>query len=54
MTKSNLGQDELLALLRDASLKPESIVEEMEFAGGKGCTAAQVSLARELLAQFAR
>jgi hypothetical protein len=26
----------------------------MEFAGGKGCTAAQVSLARELLAQFAQ
>ena len=54
MTKSNLGQDELLALLRDPSLKPESIVEEMECAGERGCTKENVALARDLLAQFSQ
>jgi len=45
----NLTTAELLALLRDASLKPESIAEEMRCAGAKPCTAAQISEARELL-----
>ena len=45
----NLTTAELLALLRDASLKPESIAEEMQCAGAKPCTAAQISEARELL-----
>ena len=45
----NLGTVELLALLRDGSLKPESIGEEMECAGAHPCTAAQIAEARELL-----
>ena len=45
----NLGHDELLALLRDATLKPESICEEIECAGATGCSAASISLARTLL-----
>ena len=45
----NLTTAELLALLRDASLKPESIAEEMRCAGAKPCTAAQISEARKLL-----
>ena len=36
MTKSNLGLDECLALLRDPSLRTESIVEEIECAGAGG------------------
>jgi len=54
MAKSNLGQDELLALLRDPSLLPDSIVEEMECAGERGCTKENVALARGLLAQFSQ
>lgn len=54
MSKSNLHQDELLALLRDASLKPDSIAEEMECAGEAGCTPENVEAARELLARFAQ
>ena len=45
----NLTTIELLALLRDGSLKAESIAEEMECAGARPCTAAQISEARELL-----
>ena len=45
----NLSTAELLALLRDGSLKPDSIAEEMECAGAQGCTAEQVAEARELL-----
>src|SRR5438132_425845 len=45
----NLGMAELLALLRDGSLKPESIAEEMECAGAQRCTAAQIAEARDLL-----
>ena len=45
----NLTTAELLALLRDASLKPDSIAEEMRCAGAQPCTAAQISEARELL-----
>src|SRR2546428_13537662 len=45
----NLSTAELLALLRDASLKPDSIAEEMECAGAHRCTAGQIAEARELL-----
>jgi hypothetical protein len=45
----NLGQDELLALLRDPSLKPESIREELECAGAAGCSAQSIAEARTLL-----
>ena len=45
----NLSTAELLALLRDASLKPDSIAEEMECAGAHRCTAEQIAEARELL-----
>ncbi len=45
----NLSTAELLALLRDASLKPDSIAEEMECAGAHPCTAEQIAQARELL-----
>ncbi|HKB75029.1 MAG TPA: hypothetical protein VKC58_00445 [Myxococcales bacterium] len=45
----NLGTVELLALLRDGGLKPDSIAEEMDCAGAGPCTGAQISEARELL-----
>jgi hypothetical protein len=45
----NLGTVELLALLRDGSLKPDSIAEEMECAGAHPCTAEQIVEARALL-----
>src|SRR5438094_1958566 len=45
----NLSTAELLALLRDASLRPDSIAEEMECAGAHRCTAEQIAEARELL-----
>jgi hypothetical protein len=45
----NLSTAELLALLRDTSLKPDSIAEEMECAGAHPCTAEQIAQARELL-----
>ena len=48
-TTHNLGQDELLALLRDPSLKPESIREELECAGATGCSAQSIAEARTLL-----
>src|SRR5438309_1065203 len=54
MTKSNLDLDECLALLRDPSLKAESIVEEMECAGAGGIGLAAVEAARGLLARFAQ
>jgi hypothetical protein len=55
MTQSshNLGTSELLALLRDASLTPESIAEEIDCAGAQRCTAEQIGRARELLARLA-
>jgi hypothetical protein len=53
MTTHNLGADELLALLRDPSLKPESIVEEMECAGCAPPSTAQVSRVREVLGHIA-
>ena len=53
MTTHNLGADELLALLRDPSLKPESIVEEMECAGCTAPSAAEVGRARDALLRIA-
>src|SRR5438067_12931871 len=55
MTQSthNLDTPELLALLRDASLKPESIADEIDCAGAQRCTAEEVARARELLARLA-
>ena len=46
----NLTVDETLALLKDDSLKPDSIVEEMECAGCARPQSAQVQAARDLLA----
>jgi hypothetical protein len=46
----SLGMVELLALLRDGSLKADSIAEEMECAGAHPCTGEQIGVARELLA----
>ena len=54
MTTQNLGSEELLVLLRDASLKPESIVEELECAGCSPPLPAQVTAARETLAHLAQ
>jgi hypothetical protein len=55
MTQSphNLDTPEVLALLRDASLKPESIADEIDCAGAQRCTAEEVARARELLARLA-
>ena len=50
----NLGTAELLALLRDGSLKPESIAEEMECAGARRCTPAEIAQARDLLGRLAQ
>src|SRR6266851_2376872 len=50
----NLGTVELLALLRDGSLKHDSIAEEMQCAGAHPCTAAQIAEARELLGLLRR
>ena len=47
----NLTVDECLALLKDASLKPDSIAEEMECAGVKRPEPAQVQAARDALSQ---
>jgi hypothetical protein len=47
---NNLTVDETLALLKDDSLKPDSIAEEMECAGCVRPQAAQVQAARDLLA----
>jgi hypothetical protein len=49
MTSHNLATDELLALLRDSSLRPESIVEEMDCAGCTKPLPAEVSAAREAI-----
>lgn len=49
MATPNLGSEECLALLRDASLRPESIAEEMECAGEHPPTAADIGAARSLL-----
>src|SRR5260370_33506916 len=48
----NLAVDECLALLKDASLKPESIAEEMECAGVERPQPAQVQAARDALARL--
>jgi len=45
----DVGTVELLTLLRDASLKPESIAEEMACAGSHPCTPVHIAEARELL-----
>jgi hypothetical protein len=49
MATPNLGTEECLALLRDASLRPESIAEEMECAGEHPPTPADIAAARSLL-----
>src|SRR5438270_6404990 len=48
----NLTVDECLALLKDGSLRPESIAEEMECAGVARPQPAQVQAAREVLAKL--
>jgi len=48
----NLSVDECLALLKDPSLKPESIAEEMECAGVVRPTPAQVQAARDALVKL--
>src|SRR5436853_317797 len=48
----NLTVDECLALLRDGSLKPESIAEEMECAGVTRPQSAQVQSARDALGKL--
>ena len=48
----NLSVDELLALLRDPSLKPDSIAEEMECAGVQRAQPGQVERAREVLGKL--
>jgi hypothetical protein len=52
MATPNLGTEECLALLRDASLRPESIAEEMECAGGHPPTPADIAAARSLLEEL--
>lgn len=53
MAKHNLGTDELVALLRDPSLKAESIIEELECAGCVRPSAAEVESARAALSHLA-
>src|SRR3954447_22554948 len=48
----NLSVDECLALLKDASLRPESIAEEMECAGVVRPRPADVQSARDALAKL--
>ncbi|HEX4386618.1 MAG TPA: hypothetical protein VH083_26875, partial [Myxococcales bacterium] len=48
----SMTNDEVLALLNDASLKPESIAEEMECAGCSKLSAAQVESARDAQAKL--
>src|SRR5262249_26274161 len=48
----NLTIDECLALLKDASLRPESIAEEVECAGVTRPQPAQVQAARDVLARL--
>jgi hypothetical protein len=53
-TRTEPATAELLALLRDSSLKPESIVEEMRCAqSAQPCTADEVVRARDLLGRIA-
>jgi len=53
-TRTEPATAEILALLRDPSLKPESIVEEMRCAeSAQPCDAGQVLRARELLGRIA-
>ena len=47
--KHNLNTEELLALLRDPSLKPSSIAEEIECAGAAPCSHEALEKAREIL-----
>lgn len=48
----DFSDEELLALLRDPSVSPAAIEEEMEGAGAGPCPAAHLELARTLLATF--
>src|SRR5258705_13743089 len=48
----NLTVDECLALLKDASLRAESIAEEMQCAGVSRLQPAQVQAARDVLAKL--
>jgi hypothetical protein len=48
----SMTNDEVLALLHDGSLKPESIAEEMECAGCPKLSAPQVESARDALAKL--
>src|SRR5437764_6309626 len=50
--RHNLTVDECLALLKDASLLPESIAEEMECAGVLRLQPAHVQAARDVLAKL--
>ena len=50
--RHNLTIDECLALLKDASLRPESIAEEMECAGVLRLQPAHVQAARDVLAKL--
>src|SRR5437763_7826814 len=50
--RHNLTVDECLALLKDASLRPESIAEEMECAGVLRLQPAHVQAARDVLAKL--
>ena len=52
MSSHNLQTDECLALLRDASLRPESIAEEMECAGHKALLPADIGAARSVLEEL--
>jgi hypothetical protein len=53
MSQHNLSLEELLALLRDPSLREASIAEEMECAGATAPGAEQIASARALLSRFA-
>src|SRR5256885_12602947 len=50
--RHNLTVDECLALLKDASLRPESIAEEMECAGVSRPQPTHVQSARDVLAKL--
>src|SRR5437588_10687845 len=50
--RHNLTVDECLALLKDASLRPESLAEEMECAGVVRLQPAHVQAARDILAKL--
>jgi hypothetical protein len=54
MSSHTLLTDECLALLRDGSLRPESIAEEMACAGHTAPAPAEIAAARSLLEEMAR